>query len=291
MKDFDEEIREALAQDPVRVPEQVHLRTEQLLESLPEKEPVRRLRLLPRITAMAASVFFVVMVLLPNVSPAYARSMEQIPVSGDLVQLFTIRTYLYDENLHNLDAQIPAVRDPENPDASRLINKDVDELTGEVIRQFYEELEFAEGRGVGSIHIDYELLTSTDRWFTMKLMVEETRGSTNSYARYYHIDRMAGTYVRFGDLVREEDFGKLEEMIRRQMEQQMAADPEIVYLEDARTGSSFVRLDTDQSFYLNADGDLVIVYDRYEVAPGFMGCPEFVLPRAEVEPWVAFPEL
>ncbi|MBQ5857886.1 MAG: DUF3298 domain-containing protein, partial [Peptococcaceae bacterium] len=25
------------------------------------------------------------------------------------------------------------------------------------------------------------------------------------------------------------------------------------------------------------DGKLVIVFDEYEVAPGFMGCPEFII--------------
>ena len=286
MKDFDQQIREALAEEQIPVPEQIRSRTDALLDSLPEKQPVRRLRLLPRVTALAASMLFVLLVLLPNVSVTYARSLEQIPVIGELVQIFTIRTYLVEENLHNLDAQIPAVRDSSNPDASSLINKDVDELTGDVIRQFYEELEFAKGQGTGAIHIDYELLTNTEEWFTMKLTVEETRGSTNSYARYYHIDRRGGRYIHFGDLFRTEDFPALEQKIEVQMKQQMADDPGIVYLEGTADGNPFISLDADQGFYFRPDGALVIVYDRYEVAPGFMGCPEFVLQEEEFLPYL-----
>lgn len=284
MKDFDQQIRDSIASAPVEVPEHVHLRTEQMLESLPDKEPVRRLQLWPRMTALAASLVFVFLVMLPNVSVTYAEAVEQIPVIGDLVQIFTIRSYQVDEGNHNLEVDIGSVNDPKNPNASALINKDVDELTRDVIHQFYDEMEIAQGEGVGGIKIGYETLTNTPEWFTMKLMVEEIRGSTNSYARYYHIDRATGKYVHFGDLFDEEDFPVLEEMILEQMECQMAEDPDVVYLvRNNENGASFVKLDENQNFYFKDNGDLVIAYDRYEVAPGFMGTPEFTLPLADIQ--------
>lgn len=287
MKDFDQEIFERVASESIPVPERVHLRTEQLLAHLPEKTPVRRLQLWTRMTAIAASLVFVFLVMLPNVSVTYAHAMEQIPVIGDLVQIFNIRSYQIDEGNHNLDAQIASIKDPRNPNASDLINKDVDELTSAVIHQFYDELEISQGQGVGAINIDYETLTNTPEWFTMKLMVEEIRGSTNSYARYYHIDRVTGKYVHFGDLFDQKDFPVLEGMILTQMEQQMAEDPDIVYLtQNGETGKSFLSLDENQNFYFKENGDLVIAYDRYEVAPGFMGSPEFVLPLADIQSYM-----
>ena len=43
-------------------------------------------------------------------------------------------------------------------------------------------------------------------------------------------------------------------------------------------------------FYLNAEGALVIVFDEYEVAPGSMGMPEFVIPAAALAEIWAYPE-
>jgi hypothetical protein len=34
----------------------------------------------------------------------------------------------------------------------------------------------------------------------------------------------------------------------------------------------------DQSFYINNEGKLVISFDKYEVAPGYMGVVEFIIP-------------
>lgn len=49
------------------------------------------------------------------------------------------------------------------------------------------------------------------------------------------------------------------------MEEQMAADASLSYLTD-----EFTAIDPEQSFYWNADGDLVLVFDEYAVAAGYM---------------------
>ena len=38
-------------------------------------------------------------------------------------------------------------------------------------------------------------------------------------------------------------------------------------------------IDPEQSFYWNADGDLVLVFDEYAVAAGYMGMVEFTIPQ------------
>ena len=39
----------------------------------------------------------------------------------------------------------------------------------------------------------------------------------------------------------------------------------------------------DQNFYLDGDGNLVVVFDEYEVAPGYMGAQEFTVQRSVFE--------
>ena len=47
----------------------------------------------------------------------------------------------------------------------------------------------------------------------------------------------------------------------------------------------------DQHFYLNEEGQLVIVFDEYAVAPGSMGMPEFVIPSDLLFGMLAEPSL
>lgn len=288
---FDQEIREALQGEQTAVPESVHQRTEMLLDSLPEEETKPRLRILPaatrRFISTAACILFVMLVVLPNLSVTYAHAMENIPIIGDLVEIFTIRNYFYSDGRHELDAEVPEVNDPNNEQVSDLINKDVNELTSAVIQKFYDDLEISHDTGYGSIYIDYETVTNTDEWFTLKLTVSEVQASSNTYFKFYHIDRTNGTYVTFGDLIDSEDFGAIEQIIREQMEAEMAADPDVVYwTEDTELGQSITALSTDQNFYFDDAGNLVIVYNKYEVSPGSMGCPEIVISKEKIEKYL-----
>ena len=288
---FDQEIREALQGEQIPVPESVHQRTEMLLDSLPEKEAKPKLRILHtttrRFISTAACILFVMLVLLPNLSVTYAHAIENIPIIGDLVEIFTIRNYFYSDDRHELDAEVPEVNDPSNEQVSDLINKDVNELTSAVIQKFYDDLEISHDTGYGSIYIDYETVTNTDEWFTLKLTVSEVQASSNTYFKFYHIDRTNGTYVTFGDLIDSEDFGAIEQIIREQMEAEMAADPDVVYwTEDTKLGQSITALSTDQNFYFDDAGNLVIVYNKYEVGPGSMGCPEIVIGKEKFEKYL-----
>ena len=41
----------------------------------------------------------------------------------------------------------------------------------------------------------------------------------------------------------------------------------------------FEKIKPDQNFYINPNGELVICFDKYDVAAGAQGSPEFVIPK------------
>ena len=49
---------------------------------------------------------------------------------------------------------------------------------------------------------------------------------------------------------------------------------------------SITALGAEQNFYFDNDGNLVIVYSKYEVAPGYMGCPEIVIDKDDFEKYL-----
>lgn len=290
---FDREIRDMFQQEPITVPSHVHERTQQLLDSLPEKGNKSRLVVLPRAVVKTskavACILFVMLVLLPNISVTYAQAVENIPIIGNLVEIFTIRNYFYSDDHHELDAQVPQVNDPNNQNASNLINKNVNELTSAVIQQFYADMEITHDKGYGSTYIDYETVTNTDKWFTLKLTVTELAASSNTYFRFYHIDRTTGTYVTFGDLFDEADYPALEQLIIRQMRREMDENEDAVYwIDGAEVGENFTALSSTQNFYFDDAGNLVIVYNKYEVGPGYMGCPEIEIPSQDFQAYLDY---
>ena len=65
----------------------------------------------------------------------------------------------------------------------------------------------------------------------------------------------------------------------------MAADESLVYWVDNEDMSewNFESIKEDNTFYVNENGKLTIVFDEYEVAPGYMGSVEFEIPTEIIQ--------
>ena len=282
MNDFDKYIKSMASEENTDIPDSVKNKIEETLAALPEKNiHIKKTKILPRIAATAACFIFVIFFLLPNVSVAYAEAFEEIPIIGRLIKVITVRNYFYSDDYHEMDIDVPKVSG-EDGDAADYINNDVNKLTDTLVKQFYKDLDSIGDSGHSSIYVDYETVTNTESWFTLKMRVHEAAGSSNTYYKYYHIDKKSGKIVKLSDLSEDEGFLEtLEKEIRQQMRSQMDNDSNKIYwLDDSVIGKDYVAVTPEHNFFWNENGDLVIVFDKYEVAPGAMGTPEFTVDKA-----------
>lgn len=286
MNKFDRELRQMAAKEKITMPDPVRMRMEATFLTLPKIESKQKqMRLIPRMALIAACMAFALVFIMPNVSVAYAQSMEKIPVIGDLIRVVTIRNYFYSDPNHEMDIDVPNVSDIPNGEAAQHINKDVDTLTKDLMHQFYADLEGIGKQGHSAMYVDYNVLTNTERWFTMKISAHIVEGSSASYYKYYNVDRSTGEVIKLADLFDTADFNQvLTEEIKRQMREQMDEDSNLVYfMKKAGFGFEFANVGEEHNFYFNEDGELVIPFDKYEVAPGSMGSPEFAIKKEVIQ--------
>ena len=105
--------------------------------------------------------------------------------------------------------------------------------------------------------------------------------STEQRIKIFNIDKTTGNIVTLSDLLKgdQEKLAAIGENIVAQMREQMAADDSKSYFLDTDLeDSNFKGLTGEEDFYFNQDGRLVISFDEYEVAPGYMGAVEFTIP-------------
>lgn len=283
MNKFDKLIKKSVKKEKIKISDNAKQKIELALANLPEKEEndtrSKNIKLLPKLTAVAASFVFVCLVLLPNISVVYAQALEKIPLISNIVNVVTIRNYFYSDDNHEMNINVPKIENESNK-ATEYINKDVQELTQILADRFNQELEEIGDEGHSSIYVDYDVITNSDTWFTLKMTIFEAAGSSNIYYKYYHIDKKVGDIVYLGDLSNDTNkfYEIIENDIKSQMKEQMSQNPDLIYcLENSPFGQDFVTLDDKHNFYWDKNGDIVIVFDKYEVAPGFMGTPEFTV--------------
>lgn len=225
--------------------------------------------------ALAVAATFAVLLIIPNISPAVAYAAYQLPVLGAFFEVVTFRNY--DEHNGNvtLSGNVPHVTGSAG-DATDETNVEIDQYISTLVGEFR-----ATHTELGSLDFDYTVVTDNDRWFTLEIYSTEVGAGGYNRAAFYHIDKSTGETVTLSKLLSGSgDYVKaISDYIRGQMELAMESDTGEMYFigEDG-----FTKIDPEQGFYFNAQGELVIVFNEYDVAPGSMGMVEFTIPESVV---------
>ena len=273
MDQFDEMLKQRAREEPFPLPEDYAGRVFQTCAALEENRPRKRRPY--RWMAWAAAVL-ALCIAVPNVSPAAAASMADLPVLGAIVRVVTFRSYIYDDGFHSADVSVPELAGSQ---AAQKVNEQVRDYTDRLMGAFEETCEAELGRECYlGLDVTSAVVTDSDTWFTLRVDAVETQASGYQFSRFYHIDKAADQVVKLKDLFREDaDWSAvLTREVRRQMEERMAADSGASYFPEELT-----EIGPEQNFYFNESGELVLVLDEYTIAPGSMGMPEFTIP-AEV---------
>lgn len=228
--------------------------------------------------AMFAGVFVMV-----NVNADIAHAMGELPFIGGMIKVITINQYQEEKEDYYADIKVPKLEGEEEGEGIQKVNEAVKKDTDALIAQCKEE--FKKETGKKGVDADYEVITDTDDWFTLRLSIVETQASSRQMERYYNINRKTGKMVTsLWELFQEgsDYITPISENIKKQMREQMKADQEKVYFLDSEEGfedEDFQQISENQNFYVNEAGNLMISFDEYEIAPGYMGAVTFEIPK------------
>ena len=110
----------------------------------------------------------------------------------------------------------------------------------------------------------------------------------NILDKFYNIDKRTDEIVKLSDLFDDENYKKaISEEIKKQMVSRMEKDKDVVYWIDGENEEwSFSMIEDNQNFYFSNKGNIVIVFDKYEVGPGATGTPEFEINKQIYEKYL-----
>ncbi|HHX63439.1 MAG TPA: DUF3298 domain-containing protein, partial [Chloroflexi bacterium] len=107
-------------------------------------------------------------------------------------------------------------------------------------------------------------------------------GGSNTYHKFYNINQKTGELITLDTLFDgESDYlAVITDYLIAQMKAETMEDGQSIYWvnDDLPESDRFTGIEADHNFYINEAGRLVIAFDKYEVAPGAMGTPEFEIP-------------
>lgn len=246
--------------------------------------------------ALAAAAVVAAFVILPNTSAGVAHAMEQIPVIGKLVEVVTFRNYQYEDERNQADIEVPEIVPQSVTDtvaeesatgvqenlqkSADEINAEIQKISAQFVKEFEENLQ-TEG-GYQDVIVKSEVVSTTQDYFTLKLICYQGAGSGAEWNYYYTIDLNTGERLQLKDLFYEgaDYITPISENIKEQMKEQMAADENKIYwLDDPEVPEwNFEHITDETAFYLNENGNIVISFNEGDVAPMYMGVVTFEIP-------------
>lgn len=271
----------------IPVPEELESRVRAaILRGKRERRRLRALRRVKNVASVAAAAVLVVAVL-ANTSQSFARAMEQIPILGAITRVVTFRTYEDERGNVSARVEVPRVEGADE------VNASIEEYTEAIIAQYEADAAEIGGKGHYALNLSYDVATDTDAIFALRFRESLVMASGTESVRIYNVEKATGRILPLEALFQPgADFlDVLTREIIRQMEARMAADENAVFwLHEEIDELNFTQLSPDVPFYINGDGELVIVFNEGDVAPMYMGVVEFAIPRDVTRP-IANPEL
>ncbi len=219
----------------------------------------------------------------------------EVPVLGNIARVFTFREFVIDDKDSYIEVRMPALETKGNTELEQRINYEIREKIDGILKEQEQRAEeyyraFIETGGKEEdfhkvlVNIDYKVTCSNEDIVSFYITKSETLASAYQEQFYYNIDLKTGKDISLSDMLGPGYMEIANRSVKQQIEQRMAEDENMMYFgygdDTDMLAGRFESIDPDQEFYINSQGHVVIAFEKYAIAPGYMGIQEFeILPE------------
>lgn len=217
-----------------------------------------------------------------NTNKAFAANLLDVPVIGDIVNLVTIdKMALYDK-YKEINIEIPSIEGLEDNDVQKEINSILKQRAIAVYDKSLENSDKIEedSKNAGFltsmpeiVDQSYTLIRNSEDILSFKVVTTQIKASGYETADFYNVDLKNSKLLNISDLFNSnyDYISVINNEIITKMKEEIEKEDAAYFPEEFKT------IDDNTNFYINKNGKLVVVFNEYEVAAGYMGMPEFTI--------------
>ncbi|MCT4586014.1 MAG: DUF3298 and DUF4163 domain-containing protein [Peptostreptococcaceae bacterium] len=232
----------------------------------------------------ASLVFITIFTCGVNMNEAFANTMDKIPVISSIAKILTFKDYEIKEDVIEGNVKIPKIEDLKDKKLENKINDEIKkrvELRIEESKQRAEEYKEAYLATGGTIddyrpikfEVNYELKLANEDILSFMVYEFESLGSAYTNTYFYNINTNTSKELSLKDLMGDNYIKIANEKVRAYIKEQIQSGETGYFTDDA----GFESIKENQKFYINKNKEIVIVFDKYEIACGAMGQQDIVV--------------
>ena len=272
--------------EALKIPEEIDYTINRGISNCKYKKKYMFTHIKYAISTMACTFF--AFVFLVNINPTFASSISDVPILRDIARVFTIKEIKEEDKEKLINAKIPALENTGNTELEKRVNyeimlkinkilDEVNQRAAEYKRAVIETGGKEEDYQPINILIDYKVGYSTDNLVSFMILKTEILASAYTEMFFYNIDIQTGKELNLRDIFGSDYKNIIDEEIYKQIEER-SKNPNNIYFTKDEGGFEGIENEY-QDFYINENGKVVIVFEKYEIAPGYMGTQEFEIDK------------
>lgn len=247
------------------------------------KTEMKKMKIYKKVIGIAA-VIVMTFVLPINIIPSYAKAVQQIPIIGEIAKIFTFREYHFEDDIKYVDVKIPEFVYKGKTQLEKRVNQEISKIINEEVKnaenhakEYYEAFVATGGNPKDfipiGINIDYDIKNITEDVASFVITKNETLASAYFVEYFYNIDMESGRYLTLKDWLGNDYKEKVVQNIKNTISSWSKEQKELL-LEDINIEDL---INENTNFYINEQNQVVVVFEKYEVAAGAAGRLEFLI--------------
>lgn len=258
--------------------------SDELKERIAKTMKKRNNSLIRTITATAAALIIVTTTL--NTVPSVSVAAQDIPIIKNIVNVLTAGRFSYNRNGVEGYVETPEITGLSDKELEKRLNREFKENAG-LIKSLISDVANNSEKTHEAYGMNYEVKTNNDKYLSLDVYTFFVGGSSNISHSYYVIDKSTSTILTLDDVYKNTpDYRRiLAEYIEKDMRRQNEEENATFFLPDDGIEADDIKeaLYGANKFYINSDNEIVICFEKYEIAAGSQGVPEFVIPSTLIE--------
>ena len=200
--------------------------------------------------------------------------INAVHASEDNAKLQLLKEKHYETEGTIVTVKIPHVVNVKDDKVKKVINKLITQAIDDFTNEFkeFDKVPNTEHKVIADI--TFQNYYSDDKIISFSINATQIMADSYLQKKFYTVD------LKTGEVYNIEHFlgSDYQNIVKKSVQQQIAENkekyPNLMYFDEAVNN---LKITNEQPFYINKDNQVVVVFNQFEIAPGYMSLPEFII--------------
>ena len=204
------------------------------------------------------------------IAPLFINSVDACENNAKLI--------LLEEKHYETNGNIVTVKFPQIINVDDKIKVDINSLILKTIDTYLDEIkEFGKNQSTAHkliVEIDFENYYSDDDIFSFSINSSQILADSHLQKKFFTINPTTGEIYNVEHFLGSDYQNIILTTVKKQIAENTKNNPNLIYFDEEVNN---LKISINQPFYINKDNQVVVVFDQFQIAPGYMSLPSFIV--------------